>query len=124
MTSRRVLLIQHFFHPDDVVNARLYTDLAVGLRRRGWTVTVLTSDRVWSQPERRLARDEEYAQVQIHRVHRPAWTQSDPKQRLANAAWLGGAWALRAASMAPPDVVVLGSDPAFAATLAIPLRRL
>jgi hypothetical protein len=121
---RRLLLVHHFFHPDDVVSARLYLDLAVGLGGRGWSVTVLTSDRVSSEPDRQLPASEIHGGVRIERVHRPPWRQSHPLQRLANSASLVVAWTLRATRLDPFDAVVVGSDPAFAATLCGPLRRL
>jgi glycosyltransferase involved in cell wall biosynthesis len=120
----RLLLVHHFFHPDDVASARLYTDLAVALRRRGWQVTALTSDRTWSDPDRRLPETELYEGVRIERVHRPAWKQSGRAQRLANSGWLTTAWALRAATLEASDAVVIGSDPAFAVILAGRWRRL
>jgi glycosyltransferase involved in cell wall biosynthesis len=121
---RRVLLVHHFFHPDDVVSARLYGDLAAALHDRGWSVTVLTSDRVRSLPSQRLPATEVVGDVLVERVHRPALRQSSPVQRLANSAWLIVAWALRAARLEPFDAVVVGSDPAFGAVLCGPLRRL
>ena len=124
MLRRRVLLAHHFFHPDDVVSARLFTDLALGLRERGWDVTALTSDRSWSDPEKVYALREQLDGVQIERVHRPAWGQAHPVERLANSVWLLAAWTRRMARLAPSDVVVLGSDPAFAPMAMIAWRRL
>ena len=124
MLRRRVLLAHHFFHPDDVVSARLFTDLALGLHERGWDVTVLTSDRSWSDPKKRHPEHEELDSVHIERVHRPAWGQASPVERLANSAWLLAAWTRRMAHLAPSDVVVLGSDPAFAPMAMVAWRRL
>jgi colanic acid biosynthesis glycosyl transferase WcaI len=124
MTRRHVLLAHHFFHPDDVVSARLFTDLAVGLRERGWEVTALTSDRSWSDPKKRLPGRAELDGVQIERVHRPAWGQARPVERLANSAWLLAAWTRRMARMKPTDVVIVGSDPAFAPMAMVAWRRL
>jgi len=42
--------------------------------------------------------------------------------RLGNSAWTLAAWFARALQLGPFDAVVLGSDPSFAASLAIPLR--
>ena len=55
MLRPRVLLAQHFFHPDDVVSARLFTDLGVGLSERGWDVTALASNRSWADPHEKRA---------------------------------------------------------------------
>src|SRR5260370_17996047 len=120
----RALLIYHFFHPDDVVSARLFSDLAVGLHRKGWDVTALTSDRAWSDPGTRYRTRERWRGIGIERVYRPPWDQAKPLQRIANSAWLIVAWLARAVTMQPFDAVVLGSDPAFAAMLLLPLRPL
>ncbi len=121
---RRVLLAHHFFHPDDVVSARLFTDLALGLRARGWDVTALTSDRAWSDPRAVLPPHAQLHGVRIERVHRPAWGQARPVERLANSAWVLATWTRRMTDLEPADVVVVGSDPAFAATALVPWHRL
>ncbi len=124
MPPRRVLLAYHFFHPDDVVSARLFTDLALGLSAAGWDVTALASDRAWSDPQVRYPSSERLSGIAIERVHRPAWGQARPVERLANAGWMLAAWLCRLASLGPFDAVVVGSDPTFAPLLLIPLRRL
>ena len=124
MTRRHVLLAHHFFHPDDVVSARLFTDLALGLRVRGWEVTALTSDRSWSDPRKRLPGHAELDGVHFERVHRPAWGQARPAERLANSVWLLAAWTRRMSRMPPADAVIVGSDPAFAPMAMIAWRRL
>lgn len=120
----RLLLCYHFFHPDDVVSARMFTDLAVEQARRGWQVSVLTCNRLWSNPRARLPSFERWNDVEIHRVFRPAWDQARPVERLGNSAWMVAAWLARAARLGPFDAIVVGSDPAFAALAAPGLRRL
>jgi colanic acid biosynthesis glycosyl transferase WcaI len=117
----RLLLCYHFFHPDDVVSARQFDELAQEQRRRGWDVTVLTSNRSWDR-SRTFAPDEDWEGVRIRRVFRPDWAQSRPAQRLANSAWMLGAWFAGALRLGRFDAIVIGSDPAFAALLAAPLR--
>jgi len=46
----RLLVCYHFFHPDDVVSAQMFSDLAAEQVRRGWDVTALASNRTWSYP--------------------------------------------------------------------------
>jgi colanic acid biosynthesis glycosyl transferase WcaI len=120
----RLLLCYHFFHPDDVVSARMFSDLAVEQRRRGWEVDVLTSNRLWRDPHARLPAEEEWDGVRIHRVFRPAWDQARPLERLANSAWMAAAWLAAARRLGPVDAIVIGSDPAFSATAALGFRRL
>ena len=92
----RLLLCYHFFHPDDVVSARMFTDLAVEQTRRGWQVSVLTSNRLWRDPHAQLPRFERWNDVEIHRVFRPPWDQARPFERLGNSAWMLAAWLARA----------------------------
>jgi colanic acid biosynthesis glycosyl transferase WcaI len=124
MSRLRVLLAYHFFHPDDVVSARLFSDLACGLDERGWDVTALTSDRAWNHPSRRLPGRERWKGIAIERVRRPGWDQRRPAERLLNSGWMLAAWLARARTLGPFDAVVIGSDPAFAPLLLVPLRRL
>ena len=120
----RLLLCYHFFHPDDVVSARMFTDLAVEQTRRGWDVTVLTSNRLWRDPHAQLPRFERWNDVAIHRVFRPPWDQARPVERLGNSAWMLAAWLAKARTLGSFDAIVIGSDPAFSALAAPVLRRL
>jgi colanic acid biosynthesis glycosyl transferase WcaI len=120
----RLLLIYHFFHPDDVVSARMFSDLAVEQRRRGWEVVALTSNRSWGDPGRSYPAREEWAGGEIHRVFRPPLSQARPAQRLANSGWMMAAWLARARRLGTFDAVVVGSDPAFAPLIGPGLRRL
>ena len=120
----RLLIFYHFFHPDDVVSARLYADLAEEQRRRGWDVTVVTSNRLWRDPRAELPSREDWNGIQIHRVFRPPLDQARPIERLANSGWLIGAWLLRVAGLPDFDAIVIGSDPAFAPVLGLGLRLL
>jgi glycosyltransferase involved in cell wall biosynthesis len=119
----RLLLTYHFFHPDDVVSARMFSDLAVEQRTRGWDVDVVTSNRLWRDPRARLPREEEWNGVRIHRVFRPPWDQARPLERLGNSGWLAAAWLARTLPLGRFDAIVIGSDPAFSPTI-IPALRL
>jgi colanic acid biosynthesis glycosyl transferase WcaI len=124
----RLLLAYHFFHPDDVVSARIFSDFAVEQRRRGWEVSVVTSNRSCFDPARTFEPFEDWNGIQIHRVFRPPWTQARPFQRLGNSGWMMAAWLAKirglTARLGPFDAVVVGSDPAFCASLGRGLRRL
>ncbi|HVV17009.1 MAG TPA: glycosyltransferase family 4 protein [Polyangia bacterium] len=120
----RLLLVYHFFHPDDVVSARMFSDLAIEQRRRGWDVVALTSNRSCFDPDRTYPAREDWEGGEIHRVFRPPLKQSRPIQRLLNSAWMTSAWLARAPGLGPFDAVVVGSDPAFAPLIGPGLRRL
>jgi colanic acid biosynthesis glycosyl transferase WcaI len=120
----RLLVLYHFFHPDQVVSAQIMSGFAEEQARRGWEVTALTCNRSHSDGGDPLLPDELWNGVQIHRVFRPAWSQKRPLPRLGNSAWMLTAWLLRTMRLDTFDAIVLGSDPSFAAALAIPLKAL
>ncbi len=109
-----VLIIYHFFHPDDVVSARQMSELAAGLAARGWDVTTLTSNRVIRDPSYKIAEaEEQWRGVRICRVARPAFRQAGNAGRLLNSFWLQAKW-LRFILRRPAwDAVILGTDPQF-----------
>jgi colanic acid biosynthesis glycosyl transferase WcaI len=118
----RLLVLYHFFHPDQVVSARIFSDFAVEQARRGWDVTALTCNRSHGDDTARFPPEEVWNGVRIRRVFRPAWSQKRPLPRLGNSAWLLTAWLVEAAKLGAFDAIVVGSDPSFAASIAIPLR--
>jgi colanic acid biosynthesis glycosyl transferase WcaI len=122
MAAPRLLVLYHFFHPDPVVSARIFSDFAAEQARRGWDVTALTTNRSLDDASACYPPTEVWNDVKIHRVFRPPWTQKRPVPRLGNSAWTLAAWFARAIQLGPFDAVVIGSDPSFAASLAIPLR--
>ena len=89
--KRSALLFHHFFHPDDVVSARHFGDLATGLHQRGWDVTVLTSNRYCRrEPGARITPPTEmWEGVRIVRSARPGLNQSKSLSRLLNGFFIG-----------------------------------
>ena len=122
----RLALLYHYMHPDDVVSARHFDDLGQGLAARGWEVTAYPSNRSCHDPARAYPLRDQLGPVRLRRVWRPAWRQARGAGRVANAAWLVGAWAglglLR--GRRAPDAVVVGTDPLLAVAVAPVLRRL
>jgi len=89
--------------------------LAQELTQRGWQVTVLTTNRYCREPQRRIPQKEENVQgIHIIRLPRPAWNQASPLQRMMNSAWVITGWLLKLVRMQSFDVILVGSDPAFA----------
>ena len=119
-----IIVAYQYFHPDENVSARIFTDLAVGLAARGWRVTALTSDKLARDHQTRLARESDHLGVRIIRVPRPAFDPAIPRERLAISVWLMGAWLARLLREQQPDALVLGTDPAFSPALSVPLSRL
>jgi glycosyltransferase involved in cell wall biosynthesis len=122
MGQPRLLVLYHFFHPDQVVSARIFSDLAEEQAKRGWHVTALTCNRSHADASESYPPDELWNGVEIHRVFRPAWSQKHPLPRLGNTFWVLSAWLLHSLRLGTFDAIVIGSDPSFAAALAIPLR--
>ncbi len=118
-----IIVAYQYFHPDENVSARIFTDLAAGLAARGWRVTALTSDKLARDHHAQLERESAHLGVRIIRVPRPAFDPGVPRERLAIAAWLTGAWLVRLLREEQPDALVLGTDPAFSPALSVPLRR-
>ena len=110
-----ILLLYHFFFPDDVAGASYMYQLAQELTKRGWHVTVLTTNRYCHEPHRHIPHKEENVQgIRVIRLPRPAWNQASPLQRMLNSAWVIAGWLLKLVRMQSFDVLLVGSDPAFA----------
>src|SRR4051794_20195250 len=88
----RLLVLYHFFHPDQVVSARILSGFAEEQARRGWDVTALACNRSHGDSGVRYPPEEDWNGVDIRRVFRPGWSQKRPLPRLGNSAWVLGAW--------------------------------
>ena len=119
-----LVLLYHYFHPDDVISARLFGDLAEGLTARGWDVTAMPCTRGCRDESVTHPRDETWAGGAIRRVWRPNLKQASVKGRVLNAAWMIGAWGWRALATPrrPREVVVIGTDPILSPLAALPWR--
>ncbi|MBA4189040.1 MAG: hypothetical protein C0467_13665 [Planctomycetaceae bacterium] len=119
-------LLYHYFHPDDVVSARLFSDLAEGLVACGWDVTVVPCNRGCRDESVSLPLKENWNGIRIERAWRPRFVQASTIGRLANTAWMLASWAK--ASITIPrrrqDVMIVGTDPVFGVLAAIPWRAL
>ena len=121
--SKSILLIYHFFHPDPVISARLFSDLAEELVRFGHKVTVFTGNRLIRSDEKLPPKDV-WNGVEIQRFSRPNFSQGSNFGRLFNSAvlqikWLSAFWKQRREF----DAVIVGTDPQFA-YLMFPFLRL
>ncbi len=111
-------------YPDDVVSAKHFDGLCVGLRQRGWDVEARPSRRGCRDETKLYPRRDNWRQVRYKRVWRPRLRQSSAIGRLVNTAWMLAAWSRIALSPRRPDVVVVGTDPMFAVLVALPLKLL
>ena len=122
----RLILLYHYFHPDDVISARLYSDLAQAMSHRGWDVTAMPSIRSCHNAAPPLPKREAWEGVKIHRVYRPNFKQASNKGRILNMVFMLWAWTCRAlvTPRSPNEVVVIGTDPTLGVLVAIPWRIL
>ena len=115
-----VLILYHYFHPDDVISARHFDGLAQGLAQRGWRVTAAPCNRGCRDESQRYPRREDWDGIAIRRVWRPALKQASNCGRVGNALWMIGSWSLRAWTNGRdrPQVVIVGTDPALSPLIA------
>ena len=118
MKKPSVTILYHFFHPDDVVGARQFSDFARELASRGWDVTALTSNRYWGHPKGKISiTQESWNGVRIIRVPRFGWDQAHDVLRIGNALWIMMGWLIKLRKLPRADVIVVGSDPQFSQLL-------
>lgn len=123
-SSSSVYLLYHFFYPDDVVSARLYSDLAEELTAAGYAVTALPSNRSCHDPQVTLPQQESWAGGEIRRISRPNWSQHRTLGRLGNTLCmlLGWSWRALVTPRRRNEVVIIGTDPVLAVLVAITWR--
>ena len=119
-------VLYQFFHPDDVVSARIFSEFSADLRRRGWAVTARPCNRACHHTKECYPLAEEWKDVAIRRVWRPAFRQASGLGRILNAGWMLAAWCVRLLGdrRARPDVLVIGTDPVFGILMAPVVRKL
>lgn len=112
------LILYHFFHPDDVISAQHFSQLAEELVKRGWSISVLTSNRFCHYPNMKIPEREEWWNgVRVIRVRRPGGSQVNGYLRLINSLWMMAGWTIKLFQIPPVDVVIIGTAPPFSAIL-------
>ena len=123
-SARRVAILHHFMYPDDVVSALHLDGLAQDLAAKGWQVEAFPCNRGCRDETKTYPRSDTYQGVRCRRIWRPGFSQKSSAGRLANSLWMIAAWsrpALRPRRRRP-ELIVVGTDPVFAAAAAIVLR--
>ena len=117
-------LLYHFFHPDDVISARLFSDLAESALQHGHRVSVMPSVRSCHDGEAAYPKRENWKGVEIHRVWRPDWKQGSNRGRVGNTIAMLAGWTWRAlwTRRSKNETVVIGTDPPLGVLIAIPWR--
>ncbi|MCQ2379525.1 MAG: glycosyltransferase family 4 protein [Victivallaceae bacterium] len=122
--QKDVFAIYHFYWPDRSAGARVFSELAEDLARRGWKVRVLTGNRRRYDKAGISAPPSELRNgVDVRRFRSPGFNQDSNVGRLLNGLLLAVQW-LPSMLLAPKDSrIIIGTDPQFA-YLVIPLTRL
>ena len=120
----RILLIYHFFWPDTVVSARLFSELAEELATAGHDVTAFACNRC-IRAEGELPEAEEWHGVHVRRFPRPDFQQGSNVGRLLNSIILQHKW-LKALKKRREefDAVIVGTDPQFCWLMFPKLKRI
>jgi len=121
---KHLTLLYHYFHPDDVVSARLFSDIAEGMTARGWNVVAMPCHRGCRDETITHPLSEAWAGGSIDRVWRPNLKQSSGKGRILNAAFMLAGWSWRAFTMPrhKGEVMVVGTDPILSVLVALPWK--
>ena len=111
-------------YPDDVAGALQLDGLARDLAGKGWEVEAFPCNRGRHDGTKVYAPSDIRRGVSYRRVWRPGFSQEAFSGRLANSLWMILAWSRLAfrGRRRRPSVIVIGTDPVFAAVAAIPLR--
>jgi colanic acid biosynthesis glycosyl transferase WcaI len=114
----KILILYHFYEPDDVVSAVLFSGLGQGLAAQGLDVEVWPSNRSCHHENQTYSlKSEKSGEVLIRRVWRPAFQQHRLMGRVLNALWVETSWFCRALFSKTPDMVIIGTDPIFSVLL-------
>jgi glycosyltransferase involved in cell wall biosynthesis len=120
-----VVVLYQFFHPDDVVSARIFATFAADLAACGWQVAAWPSNRACHETGHTFPPTDLWQGVAIRRVWRPDLRQNSGAGRILNALWMVAAWSARLlVQRRLPDVLVIGTDPVLSVLVAFFARML
>jgi glycosyltransferase involved in cell wall biosynthesis len=123
----RLAALYHYFHPDDVVSARHFSDFCQELVARGWQVEALPCTAGCRDEKKVYRRVEKWNGVSIRRVWRPRFRQASTWGRMLNAAWMIIAWSIaivKRRNGTRPDVLIIGTDPVLSILVSLSVKRL
>ena len=123
-SKKTIVLLYHYFYPDTVASGRYFVQLAESLTNLNYQVIMLTSNRKRMEPRALIHPKQEYwKNIQIIRVHRPAWNQSRNLPRLVSSFIVMAKWLKEISKLKNVDSFVLGTNPELSQLL-FPFIRL
>lgn len=121
--KNKILIINQVFWPDTHNTARLISELAVELVKRGWKVTALVSNRSYLDHRVRLSpKDGSWNGVSYKRVYIPPLNQKKNISRLLSSLCLIIKWITKLPGIGRFDAIIIGTNPPFAYLL-LPFLR-
>jgi colanic acid biosynthesis glycosyl transferase WcaI len=123
--SRRVIIVNRYYDPDQSATSQMATDLAGGLASRGIEVHVVTSRQLYDEPDARLASRERRKGVRVHRVATTRFGRSRLLGRAIDYAsfYLNCALTLHGL-LRRTDVLVAKTDPPLLSIVVAPIAKL
>lgn len=118
----RLLILYHYFYPDDVVSAHHFAQLAEELQARGWQVMAMPCNRGCRDESKKFKAVENWNGIEIRRIWRPRFRESSSIGRILNVVWMLFTWsivALKKKNVPNIDVVVVGTDPILSVLVAL-----
>jgi len=112
-----VTILTQYFYPEVAATAQLAFDLAIGLQRKGWRLTVLTGQPSYRGGEK-LSRHEMRRGVTIRRFFNPGMDRRRAVGRLINAATSASLIFLHLLVRRNPGVILVDSTSPFLPVLA------
>ena len=105
-----IAILYHYFYPDDVISARLFSDLAQHLVKTGHTIEALPCNRSCRNEKVAYPAKEDWEGIQIKRIRRPALRQSTTAGRIINSIYMMASWSAHLIRR-KPDLIIIGTDP-------------
>ncbi len=120
----KIIVLYHFYYPNDVVSARVFQELCEDLVTKGWDVEVWPCNRDYHNLSLSYPADETLNDVRIKRVWRLPLSQASSFGRIVNSLWMILAWSLRWIFYrgSRPQTVLIGTDPVLSLISAVMIR--
>lgn len=129
MDKIKIFIVYHYLYPDDVVSSLHFTQLALELKKKGYIVETLSSNRSCRKSRQNYSKYEVKWNIHFNRSWRPDFAQSSFFGRIFNSIYLQFSWLIfflkrKFLIKDKIDHIILGTDPIFLHLIIIPLKFL